>query len=455
VRAVNGFADVNDKVDDVQLAIDAVQDNMGTVLRRMLIIQELIVANAAATVSSADDFAKRVDAVAQSPEIAQKESAVVASYHVKASGQRRAVAVSAPVGASSANLGAHLHSPAPVTPAFEAGPAPQRKAAQAPVPSAVGPASPGSTMTVESLITRSTGGSTGRNSDDAGASVDEEYLMIMSMRERLGPQVAGLLSSLSKNSALPSNERSEVREVVRALWEPWRIARDKIEYVVKNGAKKLLGTGGYGRVYMGSVTALDGTRQKVAVKELEGIFSDIKFKADFEREVALLRDLCHPCIVSFVGASWPEAKQVDPKAAADEGATAAVAAVDLENDSDDDDSDPTDATAIIVTERMSCNLSSALRGGLLEDDAAKASAMLDVAEGMVYLHSKRVVHMVSARFSCRGRRCRRVGASCLRVWAPCARPPSCSAGHQAGEHPVPRQGREGRGEGPGRPRQDI
>jgi uncharacterized coiled-coil protein SlyX len=410
---VDGFANVNDKVGDVQDALDAVQDDMGTVLRRMLIIEKLIKENTAAKAASADDFMREVHACAKDPSIAQKESSAVASYHGQKSARKQALLLaSAPAAPASPALLQSL--PARIGPIAAAAAAGQdakplqvpesveaayQEVVDAPLPIPVrsvseqdAPPAPGSTVTVASELAASTRSRSTGGSDGVGGSVDDEYLMIMSMRERLGPQVEWMLTSLSQNSALPQEDRTEVREVLRALWEPWRIARDKIQYVYRNGAKRILGTGGYGRVYMASIESADGTRQKVAVKELEGVFTDVKYKADFEREVALLRDLSHPCIISFVGAAWPELRSLGVGTAG-EGTKKAVV---LDNDSGDDeeeDDDTEEKTAIIVTERMSCNLAAARQGGLLDDDRMKAAAMLDVAEGMVYLHSKRVVHM--------------------------------------------------------------
>jgi hypothetical protein len=274
-------------------------------------------------------------------------------------------------------------------------------------------------------------------------------MKVMSMRKRLDPQVLGLLTELDDNTSLREDERDEMRDVLRSLWEPWYIPRDKIQYTLKNGAKKVLGTGGYGRVYLASVPTADGSMLPVAVKELDGVFAKPKFKVDFEREVALLRDLSHPCIIGFVGAAWPESQMTCRAHNAADGANGFLD--DTYGDGLDDDQDE---TAIIVTERMNCNLSSALRKGLLSDDGTKARAMLDVSEGMVYLHAKRVVHMVRDVLSRGG--LGSVHVRPLSAWplapsdvltlfrAALPSAPRRSAGHQAGEHALSDEGYAGR-----------
>lgn len=416
-----GFVEIGERVDHVKDKMDGVGENVGVVLQRLLVLEQLVAANTAAKARSAEDFLQEVAVLAEQsrernvrPAFGPRKAApvggsapapalakTVAFVDGGAPEQRPAVqpldkATEARVAEFAARSAAAANSAKPSDHLLAAHMAvgemelPQEKPGR--TSSGEGLASPGSTVTSEMVFSKEirnlnvTGGS-----DGAGGTVEGKYLAMAEMRQRLEPQVQGLLSSVGHNPLLQM-EVSAIQKVVRELWEPWSLSRDRIVYErTRKGAKKLLGTGGYGRVYKASLKSGDDSMESVAVKELDGQYTNEKFKADFKREADLMHELSHPCVISFYGASWLEQDQVAKTPS--EGASAPMARRVDDSDESDDDDEGGDSGAILVTERMSCNLQKALNKGWLKGVPERVSVMRDVAEGMVYLHSKRVVHM--------------------------------------------------------------
>lgn len=422
-----GFIAIGEHMSDVRDKVDDVGENLGVVLQRMLVLERLVAEKTAKNALNAEEFMR---------DIAQmvKESRSSAARPVFAPAHRPSAGGSAPAPAlaKSANVPAGGDAGARARAAVE--PLPKETearlaasaaratngtktasssddvlAAHAVVAemdpaqarpsrfgSSDGPAAPGSTMTLGSIVSNEMKGLT-VGSDGVGGTADAEYKAMSDLRRRLEPQVQDLLSSVAGNPAL-QEEAGELQDVVRSLWEPWSIDRRRISYqTTKSGQRRILGKGGYGTVYKATLDLGDGTREEVAVKELGGEFTSEKHKADFKREADLMYDLSHPCILSFIGASWPEEKVAassgPSKTKQSEGATMSMKGRSYyEADGDDDEEDDAQG-AILVTERMTNSLKWALEMGLVDDDRVKVSVMRDVAEGMVYLHSKRVVHM--------------------------------------------------------------
>lgn len=88
------------------------------------------------------------------------------------------------------------------------------------------------------------------------------------------------------------------------------------------------------------------------------------FKPDVLRELFLLRECAHPCILHTYGAFWP----------------------------DDDCSEDDYAPPIIVTELMTFHLEDALDSPVLADIETKRAVLIDIAHALAHLHSKNVVH---------------------------------------------------------------
>jgi hypothetical protein len=85
------------------------------------------------------------------------------------------------------------------------------------------------------------------------------------------------------------------------------------------------------------------------VREWESV---LKYMADFGREIALLWDLVHRCVVSIVGAMWQRGSCGASDPAAGEGTTNPA---DLDNDTggNDEDDEAGENAAMIETDRMS------------------------------------------------------------------------------------------------------
>jgi serine/threonine protein kinase len=173
------------------------------------------------------------------------------------------------------------------------------------------------------------------------------------------------------------------------VFQPWKI--DPAKVICQYRLDDEVGSGGFGRVYRGIL----GTAS-VAVKVVGDYFlrADVAMKADFVREVSLLAELRHPCIVYFYGAHWPDAEAL---ALADTGSDGSTA------DSCEDDkleaggakrgkpgADP--SRAFIVMELMSSNFSDAVRKYHLPASDV-LQALRDVAEALRFMHSKGVVHI--------------------------------------------------------------
>jgi serine/threonine protein kinase len=88
--------------------------------------------------------------------------------------------------------------------------------------------------------------------------------------------------------------------LIRYLLEPWKVDPAQVSYILD----KEIGARGYGRVYEGRLGIAS-----VAVKVVSAALmsADVMLKADILREVSLLAELRHPCIVEFRGAYWPDA----------------------------------------------------------------------------------------------------------------------------------------------------
>ncbi len=89
-------------------------------------------------------------------------------------------------------------------------------------------------------------------------------------------------------------------------------------------------------------------------------------------------DIDHPCVLKTYGGFWPEVEDSD-----DVTGSAGI----FIDDEDDDYTPP-----YIVTERMTCNISKAVRGNVLQDEGTQKRIIVNVAEGLAHLHGRRIVH---------------------------------------------------------------
>jgi hypothetical protein len=112
------------------------------------------------------------------------------------------------------------------------------------------------------------------------------------------------------------------------IWKSWQINLHNI--IVKNRETVLgylrveIGRGSTGIVLqatlrMNNKNSPDGEYIDAAVKLMTRPLQMKKMKADFIREVGILTELSHPCIVQFMGAYWPRTASVGSVAIAEEG----------------------------------------------------------------------------------------------------------------------------------------
>jgi TPR repeat protein len=220
------------------------------------------------------------------------------------------------------------------------------------------------------------------NSDEPVLDYDE-----MNVRfAQVNPKLDRLLTAMQKGRA-PPGEKSEIAQLIRHLFEPWRIDPARVSYRLD----KEIGAGGFGRVYKGKLG-----NASVAVKVVNAalLSADVSLKADFLREASLLAELRHPCIVEFLGAYWPDAEALE---------LADARSADSGSDGDEEEergagvakrgkpgADP--SRAYIVMELMSCSLVDAgAKYCLSAIDVTQA--IYDVAEALRFMHSKGIVHM--------------------------------------------------------------
>lgn len=168
----------------------------------------------------------------------------------------------------------------------------------------------------------------------------------------------------------PAELHSEVDQFIGSLRAPWQLnPQEDIQFIFQEDmfglqSRKEIGAGSTGIVYEGEVRAKYGERahgrRKAAVKLLHCTLSDGSTKPDFLREVEILSEVQHPCIVEFLGAYYPS---------------------NVEQGS----------TAVIVTELMDGSLESRL--ACVDSAETAVKILLDVAEGLEHLHNIGIFHM--------------------------------------------------------------
>lgn len=165
-----------------------------------------------------------------------------------------------------------------------------------------------------------------------------------------------------RSSRIPSAIAKESTGLMDAgLVDDWSILPEEVEVCRRpDGTWWQLGTGGYGTVYKGLYHGI----HPVAIKIIHHIEED-RHKDSFIREASLLKALRHKNVVQFLGASL----------------------------------DGPQGTALLVTELM--ELGDLWRALSAKDSTGErifswynrgAQCMMDVANGLHYLHTKRVVH---------------------------------------------------------------
>lgn len=169
-------------------------------------------------------------------------------------------------------------------------------------------------------------------------------------------------ASNGKSTRIPSAIAKESTGLMdTGLVDDWSILPEEVEVCRRpDGTWWQLGTGGYGTVYKGLYHGI----HPVAIKIIHHIEED-RHKDSFIREASLLKALRHKNVVQFLGASL----------------------------------DGPQSTALLVTELM--ELGDLWRALSAKDSTGDrifswynrgAQCMIDVANGLHYLHTKRVVH---------------------------------------------------------------
>ena len=195
------------------------------------------------------------------------------------------------------------------------------------------------------------------------------------------PEALEEMSVQLKQSLLPSDVKEEALAAIQKARNRWNISFDDICFEKGlRGNRKELGRGAFSTVYKAHLKIREpdqATRETaVAAKELYIEQSDLLlYKKEVFREVFIASEHMHPCILPTFGLCWP-----------DESRSCNTSA-------EDDYCRP-----IIVSERMSCNLTDALNLPALKNLPALQSIALkhrlvrDVAEGLAFLHSRNIVH---------------------------------------------------------------
>eukprot|EP00172_Hildenbrandia_rubra_P004239 Plantae.Rhodophyta-Hildenbrandia_rubra.ctg8180.p1 GENE.Plantae.Rhodophyta-Hildenbrandia_rubra.ctg8180~~Plantae.Rhodophyta-Hildenbrandia_rubra.ctg8180.p1 ORF type:complete len:740 (+),score=101.16 Plantae.Rhodophyta-Hildenbrandia_rubra.ctg8180:2822-5041(+) len=221
---------------------------------------------------------------------------------------------------------------------------------------------------------------------------ENDYVQLVKRRAFLQKELGSVIATLRK-SGEPKEDKDAAEILMESLLEPWRIAHDQLRYWLSQGRPQNIGVGGFGDVYRGIFTDGAGREHPIAIKVLSHPYTTPDQRDDFIREVTLLFDLEHPCVIRFMGATLPDVKSVSN-----------MHSWFLEDSTNDENKigksyarDPrivSDNVTAIVTELMHCNLHDARTKRFVSWDIHVAKrVLLDVAESMRYLHSRHVVHL--------------------------------------------------------------
>jgi TPR repeat protein len=211
----------------------------------------------------------------------------------------------------------------------------------------------------------------GMGLDAEDSDVDDEE--VEGVLHRLDTSVSNVKDFIRSQCALPAPLRTGVEKVVERLWERWTVHPEQIQfsstaaYAHGESEQKEIGRSATGTIYEGSFVVSRNEGENVqhlglAVKVLPNLLMHKALKADFLREMELLSELRHPCIVHFHGAFWPK-----------------------RNDEQE--------TAYVLTELMSKSLGSWRRDGFLTLTSDILKILTQVAAGIEYLHENGIAHM--------------------------------------------------------------
>lgn len=197
---------------------------------------------------------------------------------------------------------------------------------------------------------------------DFGSLLEDEESQAVAELEAAVEECRTNSASNGKSTRIPSAIAKESTGLMDAgLVDDWSILPEEVEVCRRpDGTWWQLGTGGYGTVYKGLYHGI----HPVAIKIIHHIEED-RHKDSFIREASLLKALRHKNVVQFLGASL----------------------------------DGPQGTALLVTELM--ELGDLWRALSAKDSSGDrmfswynrgSQCMVDVANGLHYLHTKRVVH---------------------------------------------------------------
>ena len=197
--------------------------------------------------------------------------------------------------------------------------------------------------------------------EDEETKAVEEMVRVVAAEQSRRASRSGQTTPESSNK-IPSLIRNEATGLEHAgLADDWSILPEEVEVCRRpDGTWWQLGTGGFGTVYRGLYHGI----HPVAIKIIHQVEED-RHKDAFIREATLLKALRHRNVVQFLGASL----------------------------------DGPQGTALLVTELM--ELGDMWRALPAKDDRGErifgwynrgAQCVVDVANGLHYLHTKRVVH---------------------------------------------------------------
>lgn len=213
-----------------------------------------------------------------------------------------------------------------------------------------------------------------------GESIDDKELDSVECFTRLPSAVVVLMREAARAGS-SSTYTLDVLNCIDRLWKNWRLNEKDIQYEHRNNRPCILGKGTSGVVHAATYRAsLKNGEQKnlyVAVKEIE---IECSRAGEWLREFFLQLSLKNDYILPVFGVCWPHDLCFE-------------GAVDVKSrlESRDGDGD-VDGKALVVMERMTCNLRKALRKRWVRTSAHRFCVLHDVCKALLYLHERGIVH---------------------------------------------------------------
>lgn len=182
------------------------------------------------------------------------------------------------------------------------------------------------------------------------------------------------LASQTKASNLTEAQKNAIERMLKKVWREWELEPGVcFEYVHLRDAtgkkKKRIGAGSCANVYHGLLKAgpnripIGASPLPVAVKVFREEVLSVPSRIAFIRDADFLQRTRHPCIVHFYGASWLKDSRAGERGK---------------------------IYASVVTELLKGSLHDAMRNQVLRKDQGKQKVLVDILEGLTFLHGRGV-----------------------------------------------------------------